>query len=99
MARTARSSPAELNVGWPDAVGTDAVGEVARLFAVNLRSAIGDRSIRSVALASGVNHATVLGILEGRAWPDLSTIAKLEIGLDAELWPRRGAAAKQRVTS
>ncbi|MET0975588.1 MAG: hypothetical protein ABWX82_07950 [Leifsonia sp.] len=90
MARTARSTPAELNPGWPDAVGSDAVGEVARLFAGNLRAAIGERSVRSVGLASGVNHATILGILEGRAWPDLSTIAKLEIGLGADLWPRRG---------
>ncbi|MCU1445499.1 MAG: hypothetical protein JWP54_1157 [Cryobacterium sp.] len=60
------------------------------MFAANLRLAIGERSIRSAADACGMNHATLIGILDGRAWPDMETIAKLEGGLDAALWPGRG---------
>jgi hypothetical protein len=48
-----------------------------------------DRSVRSVAAASGIGNVTLLTVLAGRAWPDLATIARLEAGLDAELWPRR----------
>jgi uncharacterized repeat protein (TIGR01451 family) len=41
--------------------------------------------------ASNVDHATLLGLLRGRSWPDLVTIARLEQGLDADLWPGRPA--------
>lgn len=57
--------------------------------ALNLRAAIGDRSLRAAAEAAGVDHSTIQAILQGRAWPDLYTLAKLERGLDAELWPGR----------
>jgi hypothetical protein len=36
-----------------------------------------------------VHHATLLGILEGQKWPDLETIAKIEEGTGADLWPGR----------
>lgn len=87
MSRTTRLKPNELVPAWPDGPASDPVGEVARVFAANLRRAIGERSIRSAADACGMNHATLLGILDGRAWPDMETIAKLERGLDAPLWP------------
>ena len=90
MSRTTRLKPNELVESWPDGPASDAIGEVARVFAVNLRRAIGEKSIRAVASACGMNHATLIGILEGRAWPDMETIAKLERGLDAALWPGRG---------
>lgn len=82
-----RLKPNELVTAWPDGPARDAIGEVARVFAANLRQAIGTRSIRGAAEACGMNHATLIGILEGRAWPDMETIAKLERGLDAALWP------------
>ncbi len=47
-----------------------------------------ERSARSVAASADVNHVTLLNILAGRTWPDLATLAKLEIALDAELWKR-----------
>ncbi|MET0887166.1 MAG: hypothetical protein ABWX92_12015, partial [Mycetocola sp.] len=78
----------ELTRSWPDAASDDPIGEVARLFAQNLRVRIGERSIRSVAADSGLSHVTLLAILDGRVWPDLATIARLERGLAAELWPR-----------
>ncbi|WEO77827.1 helix-turn-helix transcriptional regulator [Cryobacterium sp. SO2] len=90
MSRTMRLKPNELVAAWPDGPASDAIGEVARVFAANLRAAIGARSIRSAAEACGMNHATLIGILEGRAWPDMETIAKLERGLDAALWPGHG---------
>lgn len=89
MARPARSLPHELSPAWPDAPSGDPIAEVARRFALNVRSAMGERSIRSVAADCGLNHATVITVLEGRSWPDLVTIAKLEAGLDTGLWPGR----------
>lgn len=90
MARMARKTPAELAPEpWPNRQSDDHVGEVARQFTLNLRKAIGGRSIRAAAEAAGVNHSTLLGILEGRTWPDLETIAKIELGLQADLWPGR----------
>lgn len=87
MARPARQLPRELVDGWPDGPSDDAVAEVTRLFAVNLRAAIGDRSLRVAAAPTGVDHTTILKILDGRTWPDAATIAKLEIGLETRLWP------------
>ena len=57
------------------------------MFAFNLKAAIGDRSLRAAAAATGVDHTTILRILDGQAWPDLYTIARLERGLGAQLWP------------
>ena len=88
MPRPARLSPREVVGDWPDGPSSDPVGEVARLFALNLRQAIGGRSLRAAAAPTSVDHSTIMAILEGRSWPDLSTIAKLELGLEVELWPR-----------
>lgn len=74
---------------WPEVPSDDPVGEVARRFAVNLRRAVGSRSVRSVAEASGITHTTLLSVLGGQVWPDLETIAKLERGLGTGLWPQR----------
>jgi lambda repressor-like predicted transcriptional regulator len=89
MPRTARAKPRDLVADWPTAPADDEVGEVARRFAVNLREAIGEASIRSIAKAAGLNHATLIGILDGQKWPDLQTIAKIERGLDKDVWPGR----------
>ena len=89
MPRPTRPSPRELTPSWPDESATDAAGEVARRLAANLRSVIGERSIRSVAAHAEVNHATLLAILAGRVWPDAYTIATLESALGADLWPGR----------
>lgn len=75
--------------GWPSVPAVDPTAEVARQLAENLRAAIGERSIRSAARDADVDHATINAILNGRTWPDLYTIAKLERGLNADLWPGR----------
>lgn len=62
---------------------------MARRFVVNLRAAMGDRGVREVARAAGINHATLLSLLAGRTWADFLTMARLETALDARLWPGR----------
>lgn len=89
MSRPFRPRPWELADDWPDVNSADPIGEVARQFVLNLRTAIGDRSIRAIAKDAGINHVTLLIVLEGRSWPDLATIAKLERGLGVDLWPGR----------
>jgi len=71
----------------------DPIGEVARQFALNLRGAIGERSVRDAARSAGVNHVTIQLILKGQRWPDLETIAKLERGLGVDLWPGRAGGS------
>lgn len=87
MARPTRRKPRELTESWPDCPSSNAAGEVARLFALNLQTAIGSRSVRAAAKDCGLVHATVISILNGQNWPDLETIAKLEAGLEVGLWP------------
>ena len=90
MPRPARPSPAALSPApWPTKPSPDPVAEVARRLVLNLEQAIAGRSIRSVAEAAGLDHTTLLGLLRGRSWPDLATIARLEQGLGADLWPGR----------
>lgn len=55
---------------------------------MRLRIAIGERSNRAIAAEAGIDHVTLANILAGRSWPDLLTLARLENGLDAELWRR-----------
>lgn len=87
MPRPARPKPNQLAPDWPAVSSEDPIGEVARNFVSNLRDAIGDQSVRSVAKATGVSHTTIQQVLRGDAWPDLYTIAKLERGLGILLWP------------
>lgn len=78
----------ELTPGpWPDTPSDDPYAEIARQFVLRLRAGIDTRSIRSVGVAAGVSHVTILNVLAGRAWPDLSTIARLEVALGVPLWP------------
>lgn len=89
MARQPRALPAELaDPPWPEHPSGDPLGEVARQFVLNVRAAVGDRSVRSVAAAAGMSHVTLLNVLAGRVWPDLYTIARLEAALDTGLWPQ-----------
>lgn len=89
MGRPLRQLPAELaRAPWPEHAAADPFAEVARQFALNLRAAIEARSLRAVAQLCGVSHTTLVRILNGQAWPDLFTIARLEAGLQTSLWPR-----------
>lgn len=89
MARKeARATPAMLSSQWPDGPSTDPVGEAARRFASNLKMAIGERSVREVARAAGLDEGTIRKILLGESWPDLRTIWKLETSLETQLYFR-----------
>ncbi|WP_313354500.1 helix-turn-helix transcriptional regulator [Microbacterium sp.] len=89
MARKqARATPAMLSSGWPDQASTDPVGEAARRFVLNLKAAIGERSIREVARDAGIDEGTIRKILLGESWPDLRTIWKLESSLGLVLYSR-----------
>jgi transcriptional regulator with XRE-family HTH domain len=87
MSRPTRTLPKERAQNWPTEPAHDPAGEVARQVAINLRTAIGAQSLRHTAEITGIHHATILKIVNGTSWPDLETLAKLEIGLGVHLWP------------
>ena len=85
--RPTRVTPHELCVEWPTTRSDDPVAEIARQFVLNLRDAMGSRSIREVARETGVDRASIGTVLNGMSWPDTSTLARLELGLKVTLWP------------
>ena len=92
VARIARLPPSTHSARWPDEPCGDPAAEVARAVAVALRSALDGRSQRVVGHICGVDHTTIGAVLNGTTWADLATIARLEAGLDAQLWPLRDQA-------
>jgi len=91
VGRTVRARPVDLAQSpWPSAHSDDALGEYARLWVLRLIEVVADRSIRSVAEGAGLHHSTLDGIIAGRVWPDLATIAKLELSLGAVLHSQLG---------
>ncbi|WP_298591291.1 helix-turn-helix transcriptional regulator [uncultured Kocuria sp.] len=87
MASRARPEPQDHCVSWPDEICDDPVAERARLFAVNLRAAVGSRPLREVGALTGVDHTALSRILDGHVWPDGFTVARLEVRLGTSLWP------------
>ncbi|HUY06248.1 MAG TPA: hypothetical protein VMU99_03180 [Acidimicrobiales bacterium] len=86
MARLQRAKPNQLVSGdWLDGAANGASAAAAQVVARRLRTAIGDKSFRSIQQLTGVPHSTVRRILVGDAWADLETIVKLEVGLDIDL--------------
>ena len=95
MPRPARPPPSAHSPDWPDVACDDTTAEVARLLALRLREALAGRSQRSVGALTGVDYTTIGDVLAGRVWADLATIAKLERGLGADLWPGRGDGSRR----
>lgn len=85
--RPKRSTPAELTPGWPDRASPDPDAEAVRLLAARLGHLTRGSSLRQVAETTGVSHSVIGNILAGRKWPDTQTLARLERGLEARLWP------------
>ena len=52
-------------------------------------------SLRTAESLTRVDHSSIGDIVGGLTWPDLATIARLEQGLEADLWPGRARAAEQ----
>jgi hypothetical protein len=95
VARTARPSPKATSTDWPEAPCDDLAAEVARQLALRLRVALDGRSLRAAKALTGVDHTTIAAVLNGTTWADLATIARLEAGLDADLWPGRPRSAQR----
>jgi len=85
--RPVRAAPRTHSSDWPDVACDDSVAEVARLLAVAVRDALGTRSLREAGRLTGVDHTTIGDVIAGRVWADVATLARLEAGLGADLWP------------
>ena len=74
---------------WPDGQLRLHAPPEARLLkgiASRLQEAVGDKSLRDVAQECGVAPQTVHNILAGNTWAHVLSIARLERGLNANLW-------------
>ena len=76
---------------WPDGRLRLLAPPEARLLkgiASRLQKAVGDKSLRDVAKECGVAPQTVHNILAGTTWAHALSVARLERGLNADLWGR-----------
>lgn len=87
MPRPHRPAPADSVDNWPNTPSPTPEVETARQVALNLRTALDGISLRQANRLTGVDHTTIAAILNGTVWPDLHTLARLEHGLSAHLWP------------
>lgn len=94
MSRPARPAPRTFSDDWPDRECSDQVAEIARLLAIRLKKITDKRGTRDAARSAGVSHSVISRIVHGDAWADTATLAKLELALDADLWP--GGSARKR---
>ncbi len=67
------------------------MAESARRLALAVRDAIDGRSLRAVADEIGVDRTTLAKVVDGRAWVDIETLARLEAGFGLPLWPGTSA--------
>ena len=66
--------------------GTPPEAFLAAGLALRLKNKIGNESVRYVAKKANLSPQTILNILNGKTWPDLLTIGRLEHALEAKLW-------------
>ena len=59
---------------------------LAAALARRLKKAIRGRSLRRMADKSGVSAPTISHIINGKTWPDLRTLSRLEVAVGARLW-------------
>lgn len=90
--RNPRKPPREHVDGWPDEAGVhpNAPPEVYLILdmAKRLRKALDDKDVSITALArsAGMTRQTIYHLLDGKVWPQLSTIASLERALRRKIW-------------
>lgn len=105
--RRARQKLSERYPGFPHTdlpiSEVDEVDAKVIAFARNLQGAINEfqvkgwaTSLRDFARRVGVNHATLLGVLQGSTYPDAETIALLEVGTQRPLWERTAKLRSDR---
>ncbi|MFD5410388.1 helix-turn-helix domain-containing protein [Streptomyces sp. NPDC060048] len=65
--------------------------KVAQALALALAAGLEERcwSVAELSRRSGVSRLTIANVLAGRVWPDLLTVASLELALERDLWPGR----------
>ena len=90
--RPERRTPADFSADWPHEPCSDPDADALRLLALRLREVAGPRSLRQLSVVTGVNHAAIGKVIAGETWPDTRTLARLERGLEARLWPEMGPA-------
>jgi hypothetical protein len=76
---------------WPEGpLASDAppYAVVTAVVVQRYRAAAGNRSLRSVAGAAGIDPTSLSRTLSGETVPDVHTVAVLEDALGVELWPR-----------
>lgn len=77
---------------WPQAaLAADApvAAHYARHIAARLQAELAEGSLSQLARRADVNRSTLQGLLAGRSWPDVVTVAKLEAALGRRLWPEQ----------
>lgn len=72
---------------WPYGQTSHAPARYMQGLAIRLGETIGKRTYRTIARKTGVSHGTIGALLRGDTWPDLTTVALLEWGLGALVWP------------
>ena len=85
---------------WPDGpLVPDAPNEVylAAALAIRLRKHMRGRTLDKMAELTGLGRQTIDNILIGKGWPDIRTVARLEVVLKQRLWGKehRTAAAER----
>ncbi|MGV3712836.1 hypothetical protein [Pseudolysinimonas sp.] len=90
MAGVPRKSPAELTPGWPVEPSEDEVAEVARRIALVVREETERLGVRGLAKRLGVSHAMLVSVSEGRTWPNIGLVVRLERELGRRVWPDSG---------
>jgi transcriptional regulator with XRE-family HTH domain len=84
-----RKKPRDLLIDgeWPDGgFSWDAAKAVGLL--VQKLQAIGGWTLRDLAGRAGITKTTLVSLLQGSAWPDMKTVAKLEEAVQSSLWTR-----------
>lgn len=89
--RCPKKPPCDYVDAWPGgAVHSDAPPEfyLVRDIVKRLKEAMEDKnkSISALARDAGTTRQTIYNLLEGKAWPELSTIAWLERALGRRIW-------------
>ena len=89
------------NEKWPHGTLTpDAPPEahLAAALAIRLRKHMKGRTLDKMAERTGLGRQTINNILLGKAWPDIRTVARLEVALSKRLWGKEHlhAAAQHR---
>jgi len=96
MSRPVRPAPRSFSEHWPDKECSDPVAEVARLLAIKLRVVTDIYGVREVARRASVSSSIISRTINGESWVDTATLARLELELGVDLWPRRPRSSQQR---